>query len=321
MAAQRQLEPVRLTKLLRGELDWIVMKSLEKERSRRYDTASSLARDVERYLADESVEACPPSAVYRLRKFVRRNRGSLLVVGALAATPIVVIGAFLAIRAEASRNRAAREARATASVAAAVRVARERASEAWLLFDDPARMKQVTDAAIAELDRADESVAGEPLSEYTRIHLSCCAARRRRSSPVTPAFWSPGRTAAGNSPTTSTGKTCSAPEADFCSRAREAIAAFGLDPLAEPVEQAARKVADCRVRDPLLGFLLEWKFNAADARTKERLGQVVEAARRRSGRAYAHWQELLDRKDIAGLVAFATSPEGLELAGEPGGSP
>ena len=74
MAAQRQLEPVKLTKLVLGELDWIVMKCLEKERSRRYDTANGLARDVERYLADELVEARPPSAGYRLRKFARKNR-------------------------------------------------------------------------------------------------------------------------------------------------------------------------------------------------------------------------------------------------------
>ncbi len=59
---------------MRGELDWIVMKCLEKDRSRRYETASGLAQDVERYLADESVEACPPSAGYRVGKFTRKHR-------------------------------------------------------------------------------------------------------------------------------------------------------------------------------------------------------------------------------------------------------
>ena len=62
IAAARKTEPARLLKLVRGEIDWIVMKCLEKDRSRRYDTASGLARDVERYLAEEPVEACPPSA-------------------------------------------------------------------------------------------------------------------------------------------------------------------------------------------------------------------------------------------------------------------
>ena len=59
---------------MRGELDWIVMKALEKDRTRRYETANGLARDVQRYLDDEPVEACPPSAGYRLRKFARKHR-------------------------------------------------------------------------------------------------------------------------------------------------------------------------------------------------------------------------------------------------------
>src|SRR6201987_6440017 len=72
ISAQRKTEPAKLTKLIRGELDWIVMKALEKDRGRRYETANGFARDVERYLADEPVEACPPSTGYRLRKFARK---------------------------------------------------------------------------------------------------------------------------------------------------------------------------------------------------------------------------------------------------------
>jgi tetratricopeptide (TPR) repeat protein len=312
VAAQRQLAPVRLTKLLRGELDWIVMKCLEKERSRRYETASGLARDVERFLADESVEACPPSAAYRLRKFIRRNRASLLLAGALIATLVVVVGALLAIRAEGSRNRAAREARATASALAAVSVARERIAEAWHLVDDPTRMQQSTDAAIAALDRADESVAGEPISEDTRIHLNLArqdvdelARHTRLLVTGTNSRW--------QFADDLNGQNLRQARASFCLRQREAIAQFGLEPLAEPVERAARAVAECRLRDSLLGFLLEWRLYAADAGTKDRLGQVVGAARQRAGGAYARWQELLDRKDVAGLVALATSPDGLAL--------
>src|SRR5262249_41854301 len=72
--AKRKHEPAKLTKFMRGELDWIVMKELEKVRGPRYETASGFARDIERYLADEPVEACPPSAAYKLRKFARKNR-------------------------------------------------------------------------------------------------------------------------------------------------------------------------------------------------------------------------------------------------------
>ena len=67
-AAACRTEPARLSQLLRGELDWIVMKCLEKDRTRRYETANGLARDVQRYLQDEPVEACPPSLSYRLSK-------------------------------------------------------------------------------------------------------------------------------------------------------------------------------------------------------------------------------------------------------------
>ncbi len=81
LAANRGTEPSKLTKLVRGELDWIVMKALEKDRNRRYETANGFAMDVQRYLADETVLACPPSMLYRARKFARRNRGALLIAG------------------------------------------------------------------------------------------------------------------------------------------------------------------------------------------------------------------------------------------------
>jgi serine/threonine protein kinase len=80
IAANRGLEPKKLSGMVRGELDWIVMKALEKDRNRRYESANALAQDVQRYLADEPVQAGPPSTAYRLRKFLRRNRGPVLAV-------------------------------------------------------------------------------------------------------------------------------------------------------------------------------------------------------------------------------------------------
>jgi eukaryotic-like serine/threonine-protein kinase len=80
LSTQRKSDPRHLSQLFRGELDWIVMKCLEKDRNRRYDTANSLAKDIEHYLHDEPVQACPPSAAYRLRKFVRRNRAAVVAV-------------------------------------------------------------------------------------------------------------------------------------------------------------------------------------------------------------------------------------------------
>jgi serine/threonine protein kinase/tetratricopeptide (TPR) repeat protein len=81
IATNRHTEPARLSNTLRGELDWIVMKALEKDRARRYETANGLAMDIQRYLRDEPVLACPPSASYRFRKFARRNEGALAVTG------------------------------------------------------------------------------------------------------------------------------------------------------------------------------------------------------------------------------------------------
>jgi hypothetical protein len=94
IAANRGLEPSKLTGLLRGELDWIVMKALEKDRARRYETANGFAADVQRYLAGEPVLAVPPSAGYRFRKFVRKHKARVtvaagmltLLVGGLVAT-------------------------------------------------------------------------------------------------------------------------------------------------------------------------------------------------------------------------------------------
>jgi serine/threonine protein kinase/Tfp pilus assembly protein PilF len=92
VAAQRAVEPRKLAAVVRGELDWIVMKSLEKDRMRRYETPGSMARDIERYLRDEPVLACPPSVMYRLKKFARRNKIAaafvVLLVAAVAALTI-----------------------------------------------------------------------------------------------------------------------------------------------------------------------------------------------------------------------------------------
>src|SRR5262245_11259931 len=88
ISANRHTEPARLTKLVRGELDWIVMKTLEKDRNRRYETANAFAADIQRYLADEAVQACPPSAGYRLRKFARRNKATLATAALVAAAMV-----------------------------------------------------------------------------------------------------------------------------------------------------------------------------------------------------------------------------------------
>jgi tetratricopeptide (TPR) repeat protein/serine/threonine protein kinase len=92
VGSRRKSDAKRLSQLFRGELDWIVMKCLEKDRGRRYETANGLARDVERYLRDEPVQACPPSAAYRLRKFARRNKRALTTAALLGLMLLAVAG-------------------------------------------------------------------------------------------------------------------------------------------------------------------------------------------------------------------------------------
>ncbi len=89
VAEARRAEPARLAGMLRRELDWVALRAQEKKREERYPTALDLAKDVRRYLADEPVEACPPSAWYRLGKFVRRRRG-MVAAAAVIVTLLVV---------------------------------------------------------------------------------------------------------------------------------------------------------------------------------------------------------------------------------------
>jgi tetratricopeptide (TPR) repeat protein len=106
IAANRGLEPKKLSGLVRGELDWIVMKALEKDCNRRYESANGFAMDVQRFLADEPVLACPPSAGYRLRKFLRRHKGPvlagaifvLLLAGGIAGTTTALVRELAAER-------------------------------------------------------------------------------------------------------------------------------------------------------------------------------------------------------------------------------
>src|SRR5262249_26927698 len=99
-AKRRSSDPPRLIHLLKGDLDWIVMKCLEKDRTRRYDTANGLAMDIERHLSNEPVVARPPSSVYRVQKFVRRNK---VIVTACAAIAIVLILGIMASALQAVR--------------------------------------------------------------------------------------------------------------------------------------------------------------------------------------------------------------------------
>jgi serine/threonine protein kinase/tetratricopeptide (TPR) repeat protein len=109
ISARRKADPRRLGASMKGELDWVVMKALEKDRRRRYETANDFAADVMRYLTDRPVEACPPSAWYRFTKYARRNRAALTTAAlvALALVTGTAVSAWQAVQA----RRAGAEAR------------------------------------------------------------------------------------------------------------------------------------------------------------------------------------------------------------------
>jgi serine/threonine protein kinase/tetratricopeptide (TPR) repeat protein len=146
-AAKRQTAPKRLSAIVRGELDWIVMRALEKDRQRRYPTANALAMDVQRYLGGEPVVAAPPGAAYRLRKFARRHRGGVLAAAAVAAALVVGAVAF-AWQANVARGQRDRAMAAEAET-------RKRADE----------LRKVSDFQAAMLAQVDPATAGRMLTK------------------------------------------------------------------------------------------------------------------------------------------------------------
>jgi serine/threonine protein kinase len=171
VSGNRGSDPRKLTRSLRGELDWVVMKCLEKDRTRRYETASGLAADVRRYLDDEPVAACPPSAWYRLGKIARRNRAAL--------TTAALVVAALAVGTAISTWQAIRATRAERGTATALAEAQRRATESQAVVDflikdliaaaKPGQNQGPRTPVEAVLARADETIEGrfadQPLVE------------------------------------------------------------------------------------------------------------------------------------------------------------
>jgi serine/threonine protein kinase len=162
-AENRHAEPPKLISLLRGDLDWIVMKALEKDRRRRYETANGLAMDIQRFLNSEPVVARPPSRLYRFQKLVRRNKVVFAAVGAVAAALIIGLGAstWLLFMEIAARQRA---------VAAEKQAGEARANEAQLRRLAETREK-ITQATVLinqeKFDEADQLMSGVSVTQPT----------------------------------------------------------------------------------------------------------------------------------------------------------
>jgi tetratricopeptide (TPR) repeat protein len=166
IAERHRTDPRRLVQTVRGELDWIVMKCLDKDRNRRYETASDLARDLDRYLEDEPVQACPPSKAYRFRKFARRNKRLLGTAAVIAVALIagIVVSTWQAIRAsraeavaESQRTIAQQEADKQQAINKFLREMLQSANpyartDADTFKGSDATIVQVCDSAVARLD-------------------------------------------------------------------------------------------------------------------------------------------------------------------------
>jgi serine/threonine protein kinase/tetratricopeptide (TPR) repeat protein len=165
VAQRHGAEPPGLVRLIRGDLDWIVMKALEKDRTRRFETASGLATDVERFLRSEPVEARPPSSLYRFQKLVRRNKATFAAVGAVTAALVLGFGVSLYLFIQ--ERQALRRAVAAEKQQAALR---EQAERGLAIEREMHAMVPITEKfteagrllSRGEIDKAEELVAQIP---------------------------------------------------------------------------------------------------------------------------------------------------------------
>jgi serine/threonine protein kinase/predicted Zn-dependent protease len=243
IAAQRKSDPKRLSQLFRGELDWIVMKALEKDRNRRYETASAFAADVQRYLNDEPVLACPPSVVYQFRKFVRRHKA---VTATTAMTLIVLLlGAAVLWR----------ELRLRDAAKTAIEAAVERAE--WL------RGQERYEEALGVLTAANGQLEGrrlEALRERVRQQEKDIDMLQRLD-------------AARLQPAAAVGLNWGDNQGSAKLHA-EAFRWYGIDPAVLGPQEAARRVRESAICDRLIAGLQFWA-----GRAEESMGEDALAAR------------------------------------------
>ncbi len=223
VSANRRSDPRKLSALFRGELDWIVMKALEKDRDRRYETANGLASDVERYLAGEEVRAVPPSVGYRLRKFARRNQRALATAALLGGMSLVLVGGLGWV----ASDRAARRARTAFEV-------NQSLQRAESLYAD-----NKLPEAVAEVQKA-RGVLGtaggdEDLHRRVQQRLTELETAAKLEEILTESYRDRGY-------------------AEYARLFRD----YGIDVEALPTEEAAARIADSRIKLDLVLALDRW---------------------------------------------------------------
>src|SRR5262249_33233808 len=250
ISAQRQMEPARLAKLVRGELDWIVMKALEKDRNRRYETANGFAADVQRYLSDEPVLACPPSVSYRLGKLLRRNKRPVLV------TSVIVLLLAAAV---------------VGTTAGVVRQWRQDDAIGRKVADDVREARQYQrEERWPEAARALERAAGR-LATGGPAHLRQVVEQMLLEAATVARL--------EEAPLVASNVADGLPDYPAADRAyEEAVAAYGMDLEALSTDEAARRLRGSPIAGQLLTALEDW------ARVKDKLRKIADHERRKERR-------------------------------------
>jgi tetratricopeptide (TPR) repeat protein len=252
-AQQRRSDVKRLSTLLRGDLDWIVMKCLEKDRTRRYDTANGIAADLDRHLNDETVTAGAPSAGHRLRKFVRRNRVQVVAGGLILGALLIGLVATSWGLVQTSHARSARlllqledERRSSAERA---RLGRNAEAVAALLGECEAALRagdasKATVALDAARKRNDEGGADDEAGRLTRLTADLDLLNEFDAIDQFKWTW-----ANGSFPN----------PAQAAQRDHEALRRYGADPEFVSVEDAVARVDASAIRGRIV-LVMNWIF-------------------------------------------------------------
>jgi tetratricopeptide (TPR) repeat protein/serine/threonine protein kinase len=305
IAANRNIEPAQLRRQVKGDLDWIVMKALEKNRSRRYESASGLAADVQRFLRDDPVQACPPSMPYRLKKFVRRNRAGVLAAGLALVVVLLLLGAGTRI----GRERARRQTNLNQQMTTALQEAVVFRQQALNLIDAPHQWEATLAMASSALKRAQTLDAADArlLDPAVQSQVNDLAAQlatddrdRRLVSDIDRIRLEK------SEPDIEQSRFM---EQEAAPKYRQAFASFGITAQATPAAEAATWIMSKHppLRAALMAGLYDWLDHQSDRQEQAWLYAVLAAADLDDWRS--RWRAAARSADVAALEALAVHPD------------